>query len=172
MEISLLSGDALRIKGKKSILLVDVLDTAKTEANAYLFLTQDMLQAKADKKTLLIGAPGDYEVSGIKISTIRSGGALVYSLIIDGIKVLLTSTATFVTMKDKVDETHVVLFFANSTIDQTAITNISPSVVVCYGEKAKEVSKTFLTDAEIKPVDKFSVTAEKLPAEMQVVLLG
>jgi hypothetical protein len=183
MEIGLLSDNALRVKGKKSVLLVDVSDTTKIEANAYLFLTQSILTAKANSEGLLIGGPGDYEVSGTKISVTKSGEELVYVLTIDGMKIFFSSTSAFLKMKDKVEEQDMVILYCNESIDQAAVTNAQPSVVVCYGEKGLEVSKNLgkglnkqedaaTPDAEIKPVDKFTIATEKLPAEMQIVLLG
>ncbi|MBP9719002.1 MAG: hypothetical protein KBD46_00895 [Candidatus Levybacteria bacterium] len=185
MEITLLSQNALRIKGKKSILLVDVLDTQKTEANAYLYLQQDVLQVKKDKNALFISGPGEYEVSGTKIAAFRNNDDILYQLTIDGMKVFLASSDAFVRMKDKVDEQNIVLLFTNELIDQSALTNAQPTVVVCYGDKALEVSKNLgkglnkkegeaetNPDATIKSVDKFVMSVEKLPAELQVVLLG
>jgi hypothetical protein len=141
MEIGLLSDNALRIKGKKSVLLVDIVDTTKIEANAYLFLTHNILTAKSTTTNLLIGGPGDYEVSGTKISVSKSGEELVYALTIDGIKLFLSSTSAFLKMKDKVEEQNMVILYSNESIDQAAVTNAQPNVVVCYGEKSMEVSK-------------------------------
>lgn len=185
MEIVLLSENALRIKGKKSTLLFDVLDTTKTEANAYLFLMKDYLQAKQDANALLIARPGEYEVSGTKISAFESKNNVLYQVTIDGMKVLLASTSAFTRMKDKVDEQNIVILFTDEMMDQSALTNAQPGIVLCYGDKAAEVSANLgkglnkkegdaeiHPDATIKPTDKFVITPEKLPTELQVVLLG
>lgn len=185
MEIALLSQNALRIKGKKATILVDVLDAQKTEANAYLFLNENALQAKADKDDLLVFGPGDYEVVGTKIAAFSSNKELLYQITIDGMKVLLASSSAFVRMKEKINEQNIVVLFTNEVVDQSALTNAQPAVAICYGDKATEVSANLgkglnkkegeaetNPDASIKPVDKFVITAEKLPAELQIVLLG
>lgn len=185
MEIALLDQNALRIKGKKSALLVDVMETQKTEANAYLFLTQDFLKAKQGKGELLISGPGEYEVSGTKIAASVSSGDVLYHMTIDDIKILLTKVSTFVRAKDTIEEQNIVVLFTDEMIDQSALTNAQPGVVVCYGDKALEASTNLgkglnkkdqeseaLPDASIKPTDKFTISAEKLPTEMQVVLLA
>lgn len=185
MEITKLTKNALRLKGKKSTLVFDVLDTKKIEANAFLFLTEDVMQSSSEKNMLLISGPGEYEVSGVKISVIRSDTEVAYAILFDGMKVLVITSSSLIRMKDKIDEQNVVVLFANETLDQSALTNVAPTVVVCYGDKAEEVSKNLgkgmnkkegeaetLPDADIKPTEKFVLTAEKLPTELHVVLLA
>lgn len=185
MEITKLSANALRIKGKKSTFLIDVLDTKKTEANAYLFLTENGLKASYTREGLLISGPGDYEVSGAKISAARIGEDVYYEMQIDGIRILVAKAKSITAGKDKIEEQQVILLYADTVLDQSAITNLVPAIVVCYGEKAEEVSALLgkglgktdeedasaSKDADIKPVDKFSITADKLPLELEVVLL-
>src|SRR4051812_40646315 len=99
MEIAKLSQSALRIKGKKATFLVDVTDTKKTEANAYVFLKEDVQKAGYTREALLISAPGDYEVSGAKISVSRIGKGLFYEMSIDGIKLLLAQSSSISSAK-------------------------------------------------------------------------
>lgn len=186
MEITKLTGSAIKIKGKKATFLVDVLDTKKTEANAYLFLREDAMQVGYLRDTLLINAPGDYEVSGVKLSVTKIGDALFYEMMIDGMKVLLANASKLASGKDKLDEQQMLVLFADGVIDQSTITNFSPVIAVTYGDKAAELSAslgkglgkkdaedaTASVDAEIKPVDKYVVASDKLPTELQVVLLA
>lgn len=185
MEIALLAENTLRIKGKKSTLLFDVLDTTKIEANAYLFLMKDHVKAKQDKSALLIAGPGEYEVSGTKVSGFKTNSSLLYQLTIDGMSVLISSASAFSRMKDKVSEQNIVVLFADEMIDQAALTNAQPTLVVCYGDKAAEVSANLgkglnkktedaqtQPDATIKPTDKIVMTVEKLPTELQIALLA
>jgi len=185
MEITKLTKNALRLKGKKSTLVFDVLDTKKIEANAFLYLTENALEASFGNESLLINGSGEYEVSGVKISATQSGEEIAYEMLFDGMKILLVSSTALLRMKDKIDEQNVVVLFANEALDQSALTNVAPTVVVCYGDKAGEVSQNLgkglnkkegeaetVPDADIKPTDKVVLTAEKLPAELQVVLLA
>lgn len=185
MEITTLTQNALRFKGKKCTVVFDVLDTKKVEANAFLFLNENFLDASFDKATLLIHGPGEYEVSGIKISVTRTESDLAYEMLFEGMKVLVVSASALKKSKDKIDEQNIVVLFSDEVPDQSALTNASPSVVVCYGDKAKEASENLgkglnkkegeaqtQPDAVIKPTDKFTITAEKLPTELQVVLLA
>ncbi|MBI2032946.1 MAG: hypothetical protein HYT10_00535 [Candidatus Levybacteria bacterium] len=185
MEITLVSKNSFRIKGKQISFIVDPEKSeGKGEYNAKLFLTNSLEMAvlpKEDGSSLIIYSPGDYEVAGVKITAIKQNGGLLYDLTVDGVKMLIGSSLLYTQLKDKLDEHHVALIKVDSEIDEAAITNVAPSIVLLYGDKAVEQAKVLQKDtsgvteggsADIKPVSKFSTSLDKLPAETQVVLLG
>lgn len=183
MEIAKLSANGLRIKGKKATLLLDVTDVKKTDANAYLFLKEDAQKIGYTTDGVLIYEPGDYEICGVKISVSRYANLVCYELIIDGIHMLIANASSITSGKEKMNEQQMLLLYADTVIDQSAITNLSPMITISYGEKATDLAKSLgkglgkkdteegNVDAEIKPVEKFTAVLEKLPSELLVVLL-
>lgn len=175
MDIAVVSKNIIRIKGKRSALLIGIADSdslkTKTSADCALLLNRvgSFDVSKAEGCRLLIKGAGDYEVGGTKISVTDQDNELIYNLQIDGMDLLLGSTDSIAKIKDKLKQCNVLILFANSDIDSALITTIEPRVAVFYGEKASDALKVL--GKECKPVPKFSVVAEKLPAEMETILL-
>lgn len=181
MDVTLLDAHALRIKGKRSTLVVDYMaKKEKVEAQALLLLKEITTSGvKIDTDALVIQGPGEYEISGTKITTLRKGNSLFYEMSIDGVPVLLTTTEALSTVKEEMDEYKLVILFANTMLEQSTLTRLQPSLIVCYGEYAKDIVSLLTKGSgeegatpEVKPVEKVSTTIEKLSGPMQVVLLA
>lgn len=177
MDISILSKNSIKIKGKSASLIFAMPSTesalsgslkTKTPADAVLLLSRagEFDTGKVENQRVLIKGPGDYEISGAKISSFSSNDDVIYTLIIDNLEIVLTTTDALKRVKEKVNGDIVVLY-ANSDVDQSLITAVEPRIAVFYGEKAKECIT--LLGKEAKPVPKLSVTAEKLPAELETI---
>ncbi|MDP3987715.1 MAG: hypothetical protein Q8P80_01065 [Candidatus Levybacteria bacterium] len=168
MEIIALSVDSIKIKGKNTSVVVDPrLIKSKTEADAIVLLNenQDYDLSKIENQRLLIKGPGEYEFGGIKISGLSCGDDIVYEMLIDGLKIILGKAESIEKIKDKVGEHEVAVLKISSQFDQNLITAIEPRVAVFYGEKAQEV------DSNLKPVLKFATKSDKLPEELEKVIL-
>lgn len=176
MEILPLSNVSLKIKGKKATLIVDPpagragpqkSQRGKVEADGIVILTgEDFDAAKIEGARVVLRGPGEYEVSGIKISGVKSGKHLVYKLNVDGIDVALTRGSSIESAKDQLSDHKILILYADATIDSSLIATLEPNVVVLYGEQAKDFEKDLL------PTGKFSITREKLPEKMETVILG
>lgn len=174
MEMTLAANNILRVKGKQGAIVVDpsLLLTSKTQADAVLVLvsTKNLSLTRIEGYRVIISGPGEYEIGGMKISGERVNKQLLYELRFEGLTILLAKAGTIEAIKEKADQYHVLVLCADKAIDPSVVTALTPSVVALYGEKATELSRAL--GKEGKSVEKYSVTNDKLPAEMEVVVLA
>lgn len=170
MEIALLGDQSLKIRGKKGSLLIDpVKGIPKTPTDAIVVLAQkDYDASRAQGARVVIEGPGDYEVSGIKISSLRFGSELMYRLTVDGIALILT-TSHGLTNAQESQECSMLVVNAQEILEASSVTQASPQVLLLYGQNALDSAKA--VNKEVQILSKYAVTAEKLPEEMQVVVL-
>lgn len=174
MEVSLLSKDTIRIKGKQASVVIDPVKTVKpTPADAILIfnnlLTHDF--TKIEGSRLLITGSGEYEIGGVKVSSFVIATELTYQVIVDGVEILVIKGGSLEAAKDKAREYNMVIVLADSDFDSSHLTNFSPRVTILYGEAAEAAAKN-LGKEELKKVAKYVTTREKLPEETEVVILG
>lgn len=174
MEVVLLSPASIKIKGKKSSLVVDP-HGVKTAADTILLLkdkTSEVDKAKIEGLRLSIKGPGEYEVQGIKISAERENNSLFYNITIDGIEVLLASAHALSRASNKsiveAKDYQMLVLNLDSEIESSVIAKISPKVVIFYGDNKDKLPSEF---ADAKKMTKYSNVLEKLPEEMETVLL-
>jgi len=172
MEVALLDKTSLRIKSKHTNFVVDPFEKlSKTSTDAVLILSGDSVNlSKVTDYRVVIKSPGEYEVGGIKISAIDIDGSTVYGLTVDNVDVLLAKTSSVAKVSEKLKEYQVAIFNVDSEINQTVVTALEPRVVILYGEKAADAAKA-LGKEDAQVLQKFSAAEDKLPEEMQVVLL-
>lgn len=168
MEIALLSPQTIKLKGKKTQILVDPLSKS-AECNAALFLTTRPFSLE---DVLSVDGPGEYEVGGTKIWGMWFGSEMVYGVKIDNVDIVIGKMSTLEKAHAKLSESTVVILCTDSDKDTDAsfVTAFSPKYVVVYGDKAKETVTRFEKEG-ITHSAKLSVIAEKLPEEMEVILL-
>lgn len=170
MEIVLLAENGLKIKGKQSSLLLNSNDASVFSA----ILSFDTNFSTPQKSpAVLINNPGEYEVGGIKITGLRSGGSggtTVFSLKIDGIEVLLGEIEAVEKIHQKLKEHNIVVLYVDKNMDASFVTGLAVNCVLFYGEKASEVLKTFAKD-NVQEMNKYQTTLEKIPSEMETILL-
>lgn len=175
MEVTFLDKQSVKIKGKLASFVVEPLANAKTKASAdaVLFLQSDLqpITSKAEEVRLFVSGPGEYEVAGVKISGVRVSEELLYSTRVDGIDICIGSSKGLQKVSEKSKECQILVLQANGVVDLSAITNLAPKIVIVYGETTHEVLKALGKDTDLKAVQKFVTTAEKLPSEMEVVAL-
>ncbi len=172
MEIALLSEASIKIRSKLASFIVDpTVAIGKTEADAVMCLEDDKVDtSQISEFRVVISGPGEYEVKGVKISSVKSGEGIVYKLSVDRMEVALAKASTLSKI-ESATPAHVVIINADEIPSDKTITAMQPSVVVLYGEKAVEAAKN-LKEQAAAPVSKFAVTFEKLPQEMEVIVLG
>lgn len=171
MEVALLSKGSVKIRSKLATFIVDPDNTlAKTEADAVISLDGDGDVSKISEFRAIISGPGEYEIKGVKISADKNEQGIFYKLSIDKLDVLLTKASTLSKIENALSS-HVVVIHADDVPSDKVVTAMQPSVVVLYGEKAAGAARILKEGAGV-PVNKFAVTFEKLPQEMEVVTLG
>ncbi len=168
MEITLLSKHTVRIKGKKTTLVLDP-DT-QVDADAILTLNNNAISGKVQPDQLIIQGAGEYEVGGIKISVYANGGEYLYDMTIDNTRVVAAQSQILQRMKEKLTDRDILLFHASEELNPALVTQLSPQAVVLYGEHSMVTAKALGKDAQ-PAVKKYQVTKEKLPVEMEVVIL-
>lgn len=100
----------------------------------------------------VINRPGEYEVKGVTVFGTTVGEKVVYNMVIDGVRVCYT--------EGQINKTDIVdILLLPAKIDE-AIIQLEPKVVVLLKGPA-----------EIPPVSKFNITAEKLPETTTTVVL-
>lgn len=172
MEVALLDKTSLRIKSKSSNFVVDPFEKmTKTPADAIIVLSKDDLDfSRVSDYRVIIKSPGEYEVGGVKVSGIDIDGNTVYDLKVDNIAVILAKSSFLSKVSEKLKEYDVVICEVDSEINQGVITALEPRAVVLYGEKAEEAAKS-LGKESTDVLQKYVVTEDKLPEEMQVIVL-
>jgi hypothetical protein len=169
MEVSLLDKNTLRIKGKKAALVVDPKEKmAKTSSDAIIALDSDFDPKNVSDYRIIINQPGEYEVGGVKITALGSDN-LYYGLNIDNTQVLLAKTSSLDKLSKDMNDPQVAVLNVDSEINGSLVAAIEPKIVILYGEKAQDGAKV-LGSQDPTPVKKFSVTADKLPQESQIIV--
>lgn len=170
MEIALLPKGTLRIKEKNASLVVDPIEKEQAGANGTILLSQPVLSQLSDEHVILSG-PGEYEVAGIKISGTKNDRDTVYSFRVEGVEVLLGQLHSLDKMQHKLKEHNVLVVLCNSDGPTSFLTSLSSNVIIFYGDRAQELTKTF-GKGDAKQMSKYSVSLGKLPTEVETILLA
>lgn len=173
MEISVIDRSTIKLKGKTASFIVDPTSSMpKTSTDAILFLSDikdaDSQISKVDEARVIIKGEGSYEVGGARVTSVKVNGTFFYSLNIDGLNIFLTNTKGAEKEQD-MGSCNVLVLCVDGDFKESMVSSFEPSVSVLYGEKAEASAK--LLGKEFQTVSKFSQTADKLPADPQVVLL-
>jgi len=173
MDFAILGDETLRIKGKKVILAVDPKEKiVKLDAEAILLTDKDFDVSRVNDYRVIVDGPGEYEVSGCKISALMSENGIIYELISEGANILVArASALEKTPADKLDDYKIVVINTDCDLNQTVITAMEPRVVILYGKMKKEGAKKLGSDTTTVS-SKISLSEEKLPDELEVMLLG
>jgi hypothetical protein len=173
MDIQLLGKDSLRIKSKKTAVAIDPKSSiAKFDADAILLIDKKSDVSRVNDSRITIDGAGEYEISGLKVSGIKSDKDIMYGLNSENVDAIVAKASSLETVPiDKIGEYQVVIINVDSDLKQSVVTAMEPRVVVLYGEKAKEGAKV-LGKESVLTASKISIAEEKLPEEMDVMLLG
>jgi len=173
MEIAIVNKDTIKIKGKNVNFIVDP-STAitKTSADAVIFLTDvsDSTEqsAKVEGARVIIKGPGSYEVAGARISATKSDNDFFYLLNVDGLDVLVGRAREIEKQQDK-GGCNILVLNVDAEFKESIVSSFEPSVVVIYGDGADAAVKSL--GKEHQTLSKFSTAADKLPSDVQIILL-
>lgn len=173
MDITLLSSKSLRIKIKKTSLIVNPdKDTQKTEADAIIATGSEFDESRVKDHRVLINSSGEYEVAGLKISSLKLNNELSFILNSEGVETFLASASSLSNIpSDKIQEYAVAIINADSQIPQNVIMALEPRVIVLYGQQAAEAARS-LGKENIAKTTKINISEDKLPEETEIYLLG
>lgn len=173
MDIQIFNTDSLKLKIKKTTFAVDPkTKIAKFDAEAILAMDKSFDPTRVNESRIVIEGPGEYEVSGVKVSGIKSDGDTIYSLFSDNVGILLAKASSLEKIsKDKLLDYKIVIINADSFLNQTLITAMEPSIVILYAEKKKEGAR-LLGKENAAISSKISISEDKLPEELEVMILS
>lgn len=170
MEIALIGNDSVRIKGKHSAFVVHPTNKV-SGVNGVLYFTTDAVDAsKIDPGIVIIKGPGEYELAGIKIAGFRFSGDTIYSLTVDSMEILVGNASSIEKDHAKLSNHKIVLLFVDTAIDAAFISALEPKTVLFFGSKAEETLQQLAKEG-FRKESKYQVTIDKLPAEMETILL-
>lgn len=172
MEISNITEECIKIRGKTTTILIDPVHlTVKTPADAILLLKNEYEKfAKVEGHRIVISGPGEYQVGDIKISAVEVGEGNVYNATVDNVAILIGTDVTLSKMQDKIKQGNVALVRADAVIQPSLVPTLECMMMVLYGPKAEESAKAI--GKTVAPVSKVAITLDKLPTETEVIVLG
>lgn len=173
MDIQILEENSLKIKAKKTILAIDPSSkVAKFDADGVLLTSSLYDPTRINGSRISIEGPGEYEISGLKITGIKSANDLFFSLTWGGVSAIIAKASSLEKVPtDKIDDYQIVIINVDSDLNQSLVTAMEPRIIVLYGDKAKEGAKS-LGKEDAQKSSKISIDEDKLPEEMNVMLLS
>jgi len=171
MEIQILQKNSLKIKGRSGSIGVNPVGK-NNQFNAVIFIGNAASQDAAidEDGIAIINGPGEYEISGIKISGIRVKTHIVYSITVDGVECLIGTIRAISESQQKTKEHSVAVIDADEVLDAAFVTSVASNAVLFYGDQAAEVISKLAKENVIKTA-KYQASKDKLPAEMETILL-
>lgn len=174
MEILSISPNILKIKGKKSSLLLIGKDSIKTKVEAHMILSLkkslEVDLSKVEGVMFVVQGPGDYEVSEVKVSAFSDLDNLAYIVNIDNANILVSSFEMLKNSKNLQDEYDIAILQINSEFDESLLASLSSKVLVLFGDNKAAALKQ-LGKETLSPVSKYQIKTDKLPGETEVVSL-
>ena len=179
MEIALLSSDSIRIKGKTSSIVINP-ENKSVALQAAILIGDQQGKNFITSEGIVIDGPGEYEVGGIKISGTRgkdnrlelseASQEVVYSMIVDGVSIAVGTLSALAATQQKIKEHNIVLVMSLIELDASFITSIAISAAVFYGPEGAKVVSSFAKEG-VREMPKYSTSFDKLPQEMETILL-
>lgn len=176
MEITYLGQNTLRIKSKRTVFVVDPNDKVQRSLqdkqiySAAILLNNQFDQTNGNPETVIINGPGEFEFGGVKMNASRHEGDIVYNPIVDGIDIIFGKLSSLEKAQHKLKEQHIVVAYADSISNASFITSLASNVIIFYGDKAAALVESFGKGNVVK-MSKYSTTLEKLPQEVETVIL-
>lgn len=184
VEVTIIGNDSLKIRGKQGSAVINPSSLMqKTQADCVLSLYRESslefteaLRKKVEGYRIVIAEPGEYEVASIKIRALRLNGGLLYKVYVDNVGVLIVEAKILNNAQKKeseltdIGEYDLLVLYANDSVSDSVIAELEPKVVILYGNNAKDAALQ-LGKNEVTPIKKYSLTRDKIPGEMEVVVL-
>lgn len=169
MEISKLSGNSIKLKGKNVSLIVNP-EKESPDFQGALFLRVGGTNNPHFGEGIAIDGSGEYEIAGVKIKAIQKETDIIFTLDIEGITIIIGSLTALEKMQGKFQDLAIACVSVDTTTDPSFMSGFASNYILYFGEKCEELSQTYLKN-EVERSSKLTTTKEKLPQEMQTILL-
>ncbi len=171
MDISIIGKNNLKLKGKQVVFIVDPSkEMLKTTGDAVILLNgfSNVDTSRVIDSRITINGAGEYEVAGTKVSGTQTPNGIIYKLSIDDISIVLGRVGGKI---EGISDCQIAIINADGEFNESFVTALEPKITVLYGDKKIESAKTLGTES-ITPVSKITVTKDKLPEKMEIIVLG
>jgi hypothetical protein len=172
VDISIIEGKSIKLKSKQAIFVVDpAIKMPKIASDAIILLDgyNDVDVSRVTDSRIIINGPGEYEVSGVKISGTKTSGGTLYKLLIDDMIIILGSAAEIKT--EGFNNCQIAVVNTTNNFIESFVTTLEPKTSVLYGEKKIESARALGAES-VTPVAKVTIAKDKLPEKMEVAVLG
>lgn len=172
MDIAVIGKNSIKLKGKNVTFVVDpAAGMPKISADAVILLNgKDNIDiSRVTDCRIVIGGPGGYEVGGAKISGTATPKGTLYRLSIDDLSIII-GCATDAKVEG-FNTCQIAVVNTDTDFSESFVTALEPKIAVLYGEKKTESAKA-LGAENVASVSKVTITKDKLPEKMEVVVLG
>ena len=174
MDISILSKNSIKIHSKHANFIVDPESlVTKVSCDAVILLNNNNIDlGRVVDHRIIIDGPGEYEVNGVKVLGVKGDRGFVYGIAADGFSVILGKSEEISKIKEEFNtECQIAIIDADDEFSSSVVTKLEPKIVILYGDN-KESAAKLLGKENLPLIKKFTVVKDKLPEEMEVVVLG
>ncbi len=172
MEVSKLAEKGVKIKGKSAVFGVNPIGgRAKNVVDAVLLIdrTIPLSSLNIEENPVIFNGPGEYEVKGVKLTGIGRSGEVAYLVKIDSIDTFVIRASTAIKAKDLLKECQVAVIDADAEIEESSLASLNANVVILFGEKSEEIARVL--GKTPNKTAKYAISRDKLPSELEVVIL-
>ena len=172
VDIAICGKTSIKIKGKKASFIVDpTKETPKTSADAIILSNgydNIDISAVTDSRIVITGA-GGYEVNGAKVSGTATPKGTLYRISIDELLIIVVRITE--TKAEGFNACQVAIVNTGSDFNESFVTSLEPKLTILYGSSKIDSAKK-LGAQSLGVVSKITITKDKLPEKMEVVILG
>lgn len=129
MEVSLIKKTSLKIKSKNAVIVVDPPD--KIEADVSISMSHGTTNQNPLSSLLFIQGPGEYEVKGVSIHGKGQSESTVYTVLADGMKIMMLSSKDLTSIKDT-DDVSAIIVKVEDKIEDEILSHSSSSLLIFY----------------------------------------
>jgi len=172
VDIAIVGKNSIKLKGKQATFIVDpTKEMSKTVSDAIILLngSRNVDVSRVTDFRIIINGPGGYEVGGVKISGTKTTKGILYRLSIDDISIILGSAAD-AKMED-FNVCQVAVVNTSNDFNESFATALEAKITILYGDKKVESAKALGAES-VSLIPKITITKDKLPEKMEVVVLG
>lgn len=186
MDITYLGHSSFRLRGKNATVVTDPYNSDIVGLKFPKHIEADIVTVSHEHKdhsTLLsiegnpyiINGPGEYEVKGVGVVGHATNQNTIYRIEIDGVAIVhlgrLDRTLTTAEV-DELDGVHILMIPIDVTQAVAVINEIEPSIVIPMQYEKSQLD-AFLKEIgkEVVPQAKLTISKDKMPEVMQVVVL-
>lgn len=194
MDIYFLGLTAVRLRGKKTTLVVDPFNREKTgtlpvgrrvkfdktEADAVLLTSKNAREtslSQVQNYRVIVDGPGEYEVGGVSIIGLPVGETTTYYIKMDGVALLHLGALQKPLSESEFEKyPNIDVVFVPASLGKDAadmVAKLEPKVVVpIHFDDNLTLFLKELGKSDVKPQSRLSITKDKLPQELEVAWLS